>query len=71
MILRQMVNLYVTIKGFAFAETCLEMYKETKEMRRKACGKKWLLLLEKAGQLDTNIDIAIAIHSTCNVALYL
>ena len=30
MILRQMVNLYVTIRGFAFAETCLEMYKEAK-----------------------------------------
>ena len=30
--LRQMVNLYVTIRGFAFAETCLEMYNEAKEM---------------------------------------
>ena len=30
MILRQMVNLYVTIRGFALAETCLEMYKEAK-----------------------------------------
>ena len=31
MILRQMVDLYVTIRGFAFAETCLEMYKWAKE----------------------------------------
>ena len=30
--LRQMVNLYVSIRGFAFAETCLEMYNEAKEM---------------------------------------
>ena len=26
-----MVDLYVTIRGFAFAETCLEMYKQAKE----------------------------------------
>ena len=64
-----MINLYVTTRGFAFAETCLEMYKEAKEMRTKPCGKKWLLPSEKAGRLDTHIDIAIAIHSTCNVAL--
>ena len=31
MILRQMVSLYVTIRGFGFAETCLEMYKQAKE----------------------------------------
>ena len=42
MILRQMVNLYVTIRGFAFAETSLSMYKEPKEMnisKKKALRK--------------------------------
>ena len=45
------VNLYVTIRGFAFAETCLEMYKEAKEMnisKRNPCGKMWLLPLENS-----------------------
>ena len=55
LILRQMVNLYVTVRGFAFAETCLEMYKEAKGATvSKKKGLRKELSSTSVEQLDTH-----------------
>ena len=43
LLLKHLINLYVTVRGFAFASSCLELYKQSQKTtlsKQKALGKK-------------------------------